>query len=79
MMQHSAHQPISTQNPRPWPATARRLAARYTANAEPSLGDLMSDPIFKRLLASDGLCLEHVAEVIEAARRRLDLRHVRFP
>lgn len=44
--------------------------ARFAANAEPSLAELMADPIFAHLLASDGLKVEHVCETINGYRQR---------
>lgn len=42
--------------------------AAFTSNDEPALDELTSDPIFARLLESDGLCFSHVENVVSDYR-----------
>ncbi len=43
----------------------------YLRNAEPSLHELLSDPVMHLLMARDGLSAENVWQVVEETRRRL--------
>lgn len=42
--------------------------AAFTSNDEPALDELTNDPIFARLLESDGLSFSHVEDVISSYR-----------
>ena len=43
----------------------------YHHNAEPTLEELLNDPIAHLLMARDGLLPEHVSACVKSARRRL--------
>jgi hypothetical protein len=49
----------------------REIAAVYIRNREPTLRDLLDDPIVRLLMASDRVQLEQVMLHLRAARRRL--------
>lgn len=53
-----------------------RAFALFCGNAEPSLSELLNDPIMRLLLERDGLTPDDVREVVAtAARRQCQNRH----
>ena len=46
-------------------------AARFSNREEPGLGELIDDPITRRLMASDGVLMDHLLQVITEARLKL--------
>lgn len=56
----------------PFPlARARAGAARFVGSEEPPLPELMDDPVLRRLMASDGVRLDHLVALIADARLKL--------
>ena len=53
---------------------ARSAANRFAAREEPALGDLLDDPMTRRLMASDGVRLDHLMDVIAQAQSGLAAR-----
>lgn len=54
------------------PAMVRpRGAARFANREEPKLSELLDDPIMRRLMASDGVHLAHLIDVVSDARAKL--------
>jgi hypothetical protein len=53
---------------------ARNVAHRFLAREEPALGDLLDDPMTRRLMASDGVRLDHLMDVIAQAKSGLMAR-----
>ena len=51
-----------------------RGVARFATREEPRLSELLNDPITQRLMASDGVGLDHLNEVVATARAGLKLR-----
>jgi hypothetical protein len=51
-----------------------RAADRFAGGLEPSISELLEDPILERLLARDGLSMEDLLCVIAAARTMLKRR-----
>ncbi|HLN23092.1 MAG TPA: hypothetical protein VK558_03825 [Patescibacteria group bacterium] len=49
----------------------RNAANRFLAREEPALGDLLDDPMTRRLMASDGVRLDHLMDVIAQAKSGL--------
>lgn len=49
----------------------------YSGNAEPSVEELLDDPIAALLRARDGLHLDEVRHVVERVKRRLAERNAR--
>ena len=49
----------------------RKASGRFSGRGEPSIDELMGDPIFDRLLASDGLGQDHLRQMIADARAKL--------
>ncbi len=45
--------------------------ARYAGSEEPTLNELLNDPIMQRLLDSDGIAPESLRAVLDDARARL--------
>ncbi|MDR3437984.1 hypothetical protein [Telmatospirillum sp.] len=54
---------MSSFLPAPYPVVKRRPDF-FTGCQEPTLGDLICDPIFERLLASDGIRIGDVLDLI---------------
>lgn len=48
-----------------------RTANVYAGREEPCLNEVIDDPIVRRLMASDGVHVDHLLEVIGAAQGRL--------
>ena len=48
-----------------------RSSSFFNGNAEPSLEDLMADPIMHRLMARDGVALDSLNSLIDEVRGRL--------
>ena len=46
----------------------------YLRNREPSLDELLDDPITRAVMARDGLCVETVRALVAETRRRLQGR-----
>ncbi|SDG65155.1 hypothetical protein [Roseospirillum parvum] len=53
------------------PAADRPDADLYAGNHEPTLNEVLNDPIVRRRMASDGVAVVSVEAVIREARRRL--------
>ena len=75
-MMRSFRRPRLTASPRSFaPRVEAFLRPRkiwsFCAGDEPSLSELMSDPIFGHLLTSDGLEQEHVETLITEMRYKL--------
>jgi hypothetical protein len=49
----------------------RGTIQNFTGNREPTLGELLADPILLRLLVSDGVGKEHLAGFIAEMQNRL--------
>ncbi len=52
----------------------RSARSRYIDNQEPTLADLLTDPIVHRLLASDGVLSDHLIDLIADVKVRLARR-----
>ncbi len=65
--------PRATERPRfAMPGMPRPAAAgRFSGRDEPRLQEILDDPIIHRLMASDGVPLDHLLGIIAEARRRL--------
>lgn len=75
-MTHTVRRSLSPPGAIPAPSKVNPPArqpnpARFAENEEPDLDEMLADPIFHRLLASDGLDPDHVVALIEGTRRRL--------
>jgi hypothetical protein len=44
--------------------------ALYCGNVEPSMDELLSDPIIHRLMERDGVAIREIRDVMAAARRQ---------
>jgi len=56
------------------PLTAPRSrggAMLFVGQKEPSLGEVMDDPITRRLMASDGVRMDHLLDLVATARASL--------
>ncbi|HLN22661.1 MAG TPA: hypothetical protein VK558_01615 [Patescibacteria group bacterium] len=49
----------------------RSAATTFIGHGEPRLNDLLGDPIFSRLLSSDGVEMDELKSLIETTRSRL--------
>ncbi|HIJ62971.1 MAG TPA: hypothetical protein HPQ04_09805 [Rhodospirillaceae bacterium] len=49
----------------------RKTPSRFLGQEEPRLGDIMDDPITRRLMASDGVGVEQLQQVISLMREKL--------
>lgn len=47
------------------------------ATGEPSVEELLAEPIMRRLMASDGVSIEELQQLLERVRERLDRDHSR--
>lgn len=65
VLERSAKVMTSIERPR------RSRADRFSGHCEPSLHELMTDPILSRLLASDGVAKEDLEALIRTVRNRL--------
>jgi hypothetical protein len=45
--------------------------SRFAGNTEPSIAELLGDPIMARILASDGIAKEDLATLVARMRERL--------
>lgn len=52
-------------------ARVRRCGSSFTGNAEPSLAEVMGDPIVRGLMARDGVLPESLQGLIDEIRGRL--------
>ncbi len=49
--------------------------SRYANNEEPSLSELLADPMIRSLMSSDGVAKDSLCATIRAAQARLHLHH----
>ena len=77
-MTQIACQPATVTREDPMPSVvalsgtrSRAGAARFSGLEEPALPELMDDPMLRRLMASDGVRLDHLIALIADARLRL--------
>ena len=52
-------------------ARQRGGAVIFEGQREPPLGELMDDPITRRLMASDGVRMDHLLDLVAVARTKL--------
>lgn len=62
--------------PGPRPVSRTSAADRFKGNDEPSLLELLADPIFERLLKSDGLTNRQVESVVRTVQDNLAGRRI---
>jgi hypothetical protein len=48
-------------------------AKRYAANEEPQLADLLTDPMVRSLMDSDGVAEDSLSQLLHCARSRLQV------
>lgn len=51
------------------------LIARYGDNEEPSLSEVLADPMIRSLMVSDGVAKDSLCAVIRAAQAELYVNH----
>jgi hypothetical protein len=56
----------------PLPGGGRQDGQRFRGIDEPALREILQDPVFRSLLASDGVQQDHLMELIQAVRARLN-------
>jgi hypothetical protein len=55
----------------PLPRGDRQDDARFRGINEPTLREILQDPVFRYMLASDGVQQDHLLELIQTVRERL--------
>jgi hypothetical protein len=55
----------------PLPRGGRSDGSRFRGAEEPALSDILKDPVFCRMLASDGVKQDHLLNLIDTIRSRL--------
>ena len=55
----------------PFGAARRRAGSFFVCNAEPSIDELMDDPIIRGLMARDGVAADSLLNLIDTVRIRL--------
>lgn len=53
------------------PRTMDGLGKRFSGNDEPSMSELLGDPMMARMLASDGVAKEDLATLVARVREQL--------
>lgn len=65
------HLPMHLQNCAWGPCFLNGDGRRFSGNDEPSMAELLGDPMMARLLASDGVASEDLATLVARTRERL--------
>ena len=68
---HSAERRVL---PPPFLPRLRSAATTFIGHGEPRLNDLLGDPIFGRLLSSDGVEMDDLKSLIDTTRTKLSSR-----